>query len=109
MGSPYALSQSITMGIISNTELIMPDSWGDSGMMLDGENVGSIVRWIGHDAAIFGGNSGGPLVNFEGEIIGINEIDLGLGGAIPGNLAHSIANKLIHEGKVRRSFFGIEV
>ena len=44
---------------------------------LDGEDVGQIVRWIGHDAVIFGGNSGGPLVNLRGEIVGINEIGLG--------------------------------
>jgi len=43
---------------------------GRSTLELDGEDVGSIVRWIGHDAAIYPGNSGGPLVNLAGEIIG---------------------------------------
>ena len=74
MGSPMALSQSVTLGIISNPEMIMPRSWGaDRLFRLDGEDVGSLVRWLGHDAAIYGGNSGGPLVNLRGEIIGINE------------------------------------
>src|SRR5215218_1221745 len=77
MGSPLALSQSVTMGIVSNTEMIMPQLfWPFNRMTLEGEDVGSLVRWIGHDAAIFGGNSGGPLINLSGAIVGVNEIGL---------------------------------
>jgi serine protease Do len=109
MGSPMALSQSVTLGIISNTEMIMPRFWGQSGRFrLDGEDVGSLVRWIGHDAAIYGGNSGGPLVNLRGEIIGINEISFGLSGAIPGNVAKGVAADIISGGKPRRSWLGID-
>jgi len=50
---------------------------------VDGEAVGELVSWIGHDALIVPGNSGGPLVDLHGRIVGINEIDLGLSGAIP--------------------------
>ena len=109
MGSPLAFSQSVTMGIVSNTELVMPDlfCWGE--VTLDGEDVGSIVRWIAHDADIYPGNSGGPLVNIKGEIIGINEIELGLSGAIPGNLAREVADQLTKHGKVKRSWLGITV
>lgn len=107
MGSPLAFSQSVTQGIVSNTELVMPGAFGS--LELDGEDVGSIVRWIAHDAQIYPGNSGGPLVNMQGEIIGINEIQLGLGGAIPGNLANSIAEQLIKNGKVRRSWIGFSI
>ena len=106
MGSPRALSQSVTVGVASNTEMTMP---GRSSLDLDGEDVGSIVRWIGHDAAIYPGNSGGPLVNLAGEIIGVNEISLGLSGAIPGNLARQVADALIKEGRVRRSWTGFEI
>ena len=110
LGSPLALSQSVTMGIVSNTEMIMPGMfWPFNRMTLDGEDVGSIVRWIGHDAAIFGGNSGGPLVNLKGEIVGINEISLGLAGAIPADLARDVAESIIREGRVKRGWIGLEV
>ena len=110
MGSPMALSQSVTLGIISNTEMTMPRFWGGSRQFrLDGEDVGGLVRWIGHDAAIYGGNSGGPLVNLHGEIVGINEISYGLGGAIPGNLARSVAEQIIARGKIQRSWLGVDV
>lgn len=108
MGSPLALSQSVTSGIVSNTELVMP-SIANSDFVLDGEDVGSIVRWIGHDAAIHPGNSGGPLVNLRGEVVGINEISLGLSGAIPAELAREVAEQLIKNGKVLRAFSGVEL
>jgi serine protease Do len=110
LGSPLALSQSVTMGIVSNTEMIMPGLfWPFNRMTLEGEDVGSIVRWIGHDAAIYGGNSGGPLVNMSGEIVGVNEISVGLAGAIPSDLAQEVATALIRDGRVRRSWIGLDV
>ena len=109
MGSPMALSQSVTLGIISNTEMVLPRFWGEGGrFQLDGEDVGALVRWIGHDAAIYGGNSGGPLVNLRGEIIGLNEISYGLSGAIPGNLVKSVAQELMAKGKIQRSWLGFD-
>lgn len=106
MGSPAGLSQSVTRGIISNVAMISPRS---GSFRLDGESVGELVRWLGHDAVIFPGNSGGPLVNEKGEIIGINEVGIGsLGGAIPANLAKSISSELIRSGYVSRSWTGLE-
>ncbi len=107
MGSPLSLSQSVTSGIISNTEMVMPRRMGFGSFELDGEDVGTLVKWIAHDAVIYPGNSGGPLVNLRGEIVGINEINLGLGGAIPGNLAKHSAEELIKHGKVQRSWLGL--
>ncbi|WP_193212759.1 PDZ domain-containing protein [Luteolibacter marinus] len=108
MGSPGGLSQSVTRGIVANTEMIVPRH--QISMTLDGEKVGELVRWIGHDAVIFGGNSGGPLVNPAGEIVGVNEVGIAsLGGAIPANLAKKVAAELIEKGSVTRSWIGLEV
>jgi serine protease Do len=108
MGSPAGLSQSVTKGVVANTEMIAPG--GSGGLSLDGEVVGELVRWIGHDAVIFPGNSGGPLVNLQGEIIGVNEVGIGsIGGAIPANLAKNIAEILIKNGRVKRSTIGLSV
>ncbi|MCW1923791.1 PDZ domain-containing protein [Luteolibacter arcticus] len=108
MGSPGGLSQSVTRGIVANTEMIVPRH--QIGLTLDGEKVGELVRWIGHDAIIYPGNSGGPLVNPAGEIIGVNEVGIAsLGGAIPSNLAKKVAAELIDKGSVTRSWIGVEV
>jgi serine protease Do len=108
MGSPAGLSQSVTKGVVANTQMIAPG--GSGGLSLDGEVVGELVRWIGHDAVIFPGNSGGPLVNLRGEIVGVNEVGIGsLGGAIPSNLAQKIAKILIADGEVKRSSIGLSV
>lgn len=107
VGSPLAFSQSFTSGIVSNTELILSEaSTGGGRMALDGEDVGSFVRWIAHDARILHGNSGGPLVNLAGEIIGVNEIEVGLSGAIPSLVAQSVVEQLIKTGQVTRASIG---
>jgi len=108
MGSPGGLSQSITRGIVANTEMIVPKH--QISLTLDGESVGELVRWIGHDAVIYPGNSGGPLVNPAGEIVGVNEVGIAsLGGAIPSNVAKKVAAELIAKGSVTRSWIGLEV
>ena len=105
MGSPAGLSQTVTVGVVANAQMILP--WGT--FVMEGEPVGMLVRWIGHDATIFHGNSGGPLVNLQGRIIGINELGIGgIGGAIPGNLVQSVVQQLKRDGKVARSWTGME-
>ncbi|MBI5155451.1 PDZ domain-containing protein [Candidatus Poribacteria bacterium] len=107
MGSPLGLSQSVTRGVISNNAMIIARIFSNANFNLDGENVGELVRWFGHDAAIFGGNSGGPLVNMEGRIVGVNELSYGLAGAIPGNIARKAAFEIIEKGEVSRAYLGM--
>jgi serine protease Do len=109
LGSPGFLSQSVTQGIVSNPSLVLPERTVGR-MMLRGEDVGMLVRWLLHDASIFGGNSGGPLVNLRGEVIGVNEIGVfNLGGAVPGNLARGVAMQLVATGHVVRGWSGLTV
>ena len=103
-GSPLAISQSVTAGIVSNLELILFNS---DAVTLDDEDTGSIVRWIAHDAPIYPGNSGGPLINSRGEMVGVNEIEFGLSGAIPASLARPVVEQLIAKGKVSRAYTGL--
>ncbi len=108
MGSPQAISQSVTLGIVSNAKMILPRRMFGR-LEQDGEDVGGLVRWIAHDAQIYGGNSGGPLVDTDGRIIGINEISVGLAGAIPGNLAQSVSSQIMANGRVDRGWIGLSV
>ncbi|MGC9053258.1 MAG: PDZ domain-containing protein, partial [Candidatus Hydrogenedens sp.] len=110
MGSPMALNPSVTLGIISNQRMILPYKLNSFEILSEeGENIGSLVCWLGHNAEISPGSSGGPLVNLQGEIIGINEIKYALGGAIPSNLVKKVVNDIIQNGKVKRSWTGLEI
>ncbi|MEM7356950.1 MAG: trypsin-like peptidase domain-containing protein [Acidobacteriota bacterium] len=111
MGSPFSLSRSVSLGIVSNTERVFAGGLGNDDveeMELEvGQRTGLFTRWIQHDAVISPGNSGGPLVNLAGEIVGVNE----LGGstlsfAIPSNLASRVSTALIERGEVERSWIG---
>lgn len=114
MGSPLALSRSVTLGIVSNTERVFTSGLGgddeDEMELGSGQRTGLFTRWIQHDAMIHPGNSGGPLVNLKGEIIGVNELGgTGMGFAIPSNLARAVTESLIAHGEVIRSYFGVSL
>ena len=112
MGSPWALSRSVTLGIVSNTERVFVGSRGrddpDDMQLEEGQRTGLFTRWIQHDSAINPGNSGGPLVNLKGEVVGVNELGGGnMGFAIPSNLARTVTGQLIEHGEVPRSWIGL--
>ena len=104
VGNPFGLQETVTAGIISAT--------GRSDIGIIGQ--GGYENFIQTDAAINPGNSGGPLLNIDGEVIGINTAIfsqsggyMGIGFAIPINMAISIKDSLISEGKVQRSLIGV--
>ncbi len=113
MGNPLMLSSSMTLGIVSNTHRVFTDFTGTEmeDMALDeGEKTGTFTRWIQHDALILPGNSGGPLVNLRGEVVGINELGGdGVGFAIPSNLARTVFQDIVQYGKVGRGWLGLSV
>lgn len=102
-GNPFGLSQSITAGIVS-------------AKGRDGTGIAEYGSFIQTDASINPGNSGGPLLNINGKVVGINTAiytrtggDMGIGFAIPINLAAQIKEQLIKFGKVSRSVLGIMI
>lgn len=111
MGSPFALSRSVTLGIVSNTERVFTSRSGDdlADQEFDFASSSDIfTRWIQHDALINPGNSGGPLINLRGEVVGVNTRGgAAMGFAVPANLARSVARQLIENGSVTRSTIGV--
>lgn len=103
IGNPFGLQQSVSYGIVS--------ALGRSGMNPDGYE--SLIQT---DASINPGNSGGALVNLRGELVGINNMilsgsggNIGIGFAIPVNMARSIADQLIKFGSVKRGQLGVTI
>jgi S1-C subfamily serine protease len=111
MGNPMSLASSMTLGIVANPRRVFTSFTGSESQEMDlgeGEKTGTFTRWIQHDALILGGNSGGPLVNLKGEVVGINELGgQGMGFAIPSNLASHVLNQALMYGEVRRGWFGL--
>ena len=103
-GNPFQLEGTVTVGVIS--------AKGRAGIALpEGPDFQSFLQT---DAAINPGNSGGPLVNIHGEVIGINTAitspsggNVGIGFAIPANLAQPVIEELKTEGKVTRGYLGV--
>ncbi len=107
MGSPLGLARSVSLGIISSLDRYLPED-----QMPAGAATGQFNTWIQTDAAINPGNSGGPLVDLDGRVIGINSRAVtvfgeNVGFAIPINLVHETAEKIIHHGSPQRSWLGV--
>jgi serine protease Do len=113
MGNPLALSSSMTQGIVSNPARVFTDFTGNEIEELDldeGEPSGLYTRWIQHDALILPGNSGGPLVDADGAVVGINELGgAGFGFAIPSAIARDVLAQVLAHGEVRRGTLGFTV
>jgi len=103
IGNPFGLGQTVTSGIVS--------ALGRSGLGIEGYE-----DFIQTDASINPGNSGGALVNLRGELVGINTAiiapsggNVGIGFAIPINMAHQVVRHLLEHGSIQRGTLGINV
>ncbi len=103
IGNPFGLGQTVTSGIVS--------ALGRS----TGSDSGTYENYIQTDAAVNRGNSGGPLINLKGELIGINTAiispsggNAGIAFAIPSNMANNLVQQIIEFGEVRRGVLGIK-
>ncbi len=102
IGNPFGLGQTVTSGIVS--------ALGRSGL-----NVENLENFIQTDAAINSGNSGGALVNLNGELIGINTAilgpnggNVGIGFAIPANMVKNLTAQILEFGEVKRGVLGVQ-
>ena len=102
LGQPFGLQDTVTAGIISAKQRTVA--------------ITKHAEFLQTDAAINPGNSGGPLVNLEGEVIGINTAinstsggNQGVGFAVPVNVAKWVSSQLLKEGKVRRAYLGVGI
>ncbi|GMQ76462.1 MAG: DegQ family serine endoprotease [Gammaproteobacteria bacterium] len=103
IGNPFGLGQTVTSGIVS--------ALGRTGL-----NIQGYEDFIQTDASINPGNSGGALINLKGELIGINSAiigpsggNVGIGFAVPSNMARSVVEQLAEFGEVRRGRLGVRI
>jgi serine protease Do len=105
VGNPLGVGQTVTMGIVSA-----------KGRATGGTGDGSYEDFLQTDAAINSGNSGGALVNTAGELVGINSQilspsggNIGIGFAVPSNMAKNVMDQLVAHGRVHRGLLGVTV
>jgi serine protease Do/serine protease DegQ len=103
IGNPFGLGQTVTSGIVS--------ALGRTGLSVEGYE-----DFIQTDASINPGNSGGALINLRGELVGINTAivapsggNVGIGFAVPSNMAQAVMSQIVRYGEVRRGRLGVEM
>jgi serine protease Do len=117
MGAPWGLSNSMSEGVVNNPRRLLVSLFDDEAdyedSLSEDEPTGRYYAWIQHDASIAPGNSGGPLVDLSGRIVGVNTRGMIVGGdlafAIPGAEAGRIVRALIAKGRVDRVWLGFRL
>jgi len=117
MGAPWGMRDSVSAGVINHVSRLMVSLFEDEAdyeqSLNATQSTARYYAWIQHDASISPGNSGGPLVDLAGRVVGVNTRGNVLGGdmafSIPAPIAASVVNALIKDGKVTRSDFGFNV
>lgn len=116
IGAPWGLSHSLSVGAVNNAERVFVSLFDDDAdyetALGRDQPTASYYRWIQHDAPISPGNSGGPLVNLAGEVVGVNTRGNVFGGdmafASPSLVVEDVVEQLIDYGEVRRSWLGLK-
>lgn len=105
IGNPFGLDHTVTTGVVSGLDRTLP-----------GNNGARLQSFIQTDASINPGNSGGALVNLNGELVGINTAilsrsggNIGIGFAVPMNMARQVMDQIIEYGEVQRGVLGVRV
>lgn len=117
IGAPWGMKNSLSAGVVNNPNRLLVSIFEDEADKEDtigpDQPTGRYYAWIQHDASISPGNSGGPLVDMDGRIVGVNTRGSFFGGdmafAIPGPDANRIARELIERGSVTRAEFGMRL
>ena len=117
MGAPWGLSNSMSAGVVNNPRRLLVSLFDDESdyedSLGDDEPTGRYYAWIQHDASIAPGNSGGPLVDLNGRIVGVNTRGMIVGGdlafAIPAPDAAVVVRELIRNGWVARVSLGFRL
>jgi serine protease Do len=117
MGAPWGLSNSMSAGVVNNPRRLLVSLFDDEADYEDtlGPDLptGRYYAWIQHDAAIAPGNSGGPLVDMQGRIVGVNARGMVFGGdlafAIPAPDAKRVVDALIRFHRVPRAYLGFRL
>jgi len=117
MGAPWGLSNSMSVGVVNNPRRLLVSLFDDEADYEDrlgaDQPTGRYYAWIQHDAAIAPGNSGGPLVDLSGRIVGVNTRGTLFGGdlafAIPGPDAGEVVQALVAKGRIARTHLGFRL
>lgn len=117
IGAPWGMANSLSAGVVNNPKRLLVSIFQDEAdhesQLAPDQPSGRYYAWIQHDAPISPGNSGGPLVDLAGRIVGVNTLGQFFGGdmafAIPGPEAAAVARQLIDTGRVRRADFGMRL
>ena len=107
IGNPFGLGQTVTSGIVSAL---------GRGLARGGMNADPYEDFIQTDASINPGNSGGALIDLDGQLVGINSViiapaggNVGIGFAVPSNMANAVVRQLLEYGEVRRGMLGVTI
>lgn len=112
IGNPFGLGSTVTKGIVSNRARSISGRARSPG----NESINYVDDFIQHDASINLGNSGGPIVNLKGQVIGVNTAivspsggHVGIGFAVPSSLAQDTIKQLFEFGRTRRGWLGVKI